>query len=145
MFDMDLQGKIRAISAKVKDNDGEIERYCLLSLQFEFTKELAGALNGDAKSLQKQLASGSLASAKLAMDAVDVAAEFDAGESEKLTLDGARGVSVSLKRVNKEDAHPTARLTLRFATEKAALLYFVNHLEETVGVRMNRVQTELSL
>jgi hypothetical protein len=147
MFDQDLQGKIRAIGAKVSDKDGNIDRYCMLGLQFEFTKELAGGIGKEAKELQKQLASGSLAAATLHMDAVTVLAKFDAGDGakDKLELGEAKGVAVALKKANKEDAHPTAKLTLRFPTVRDHLLFFVDHLEETVGIKLIKEQTELKL
>lgn len=144
MFNQQLVGKIRSITAKVSEVDKQISRSDIVAIMFEFTRELAGGINKDAVSVQKQLTDGVLKTATMLMDGIGLEAEF-AAKKDKLIIKDSKGMAMSLKRANKEDAHPTAEFTMCFPTVEKNHCFFVRHLEESVDIKLTKTQTELEV
>ena len=143
MFGQTFDGKIRAIVPRVRDNGEDIERSCLLSLQFEFTDDTASGLGEVGQDALKHLRSGAQNSARIMIDALNVVGKFETAQNHKLTVKNLKGVNASVKRANKEDANPTLNARFAFSTDGDQLLYFVDHLDETVKVKLDKLQTEI--
>lgn len=143
MFDATLDTRIRAVNpAIITDANDNPRRVTNLDLQFEFSDDIAAGLGEVGRDALKHLKSGAQKSAVILLDAVQCSASFEAGK-EKHSIKKMAGVRAAAGKPNKEDALPTVKLTLSFATRHEDLCWLVDHLDETLKVKITRSQLEL--
>jgi hypothetical protein len=143
MFGMTLEGKVGSIIADVKDDDDVILRRDTGTLHFEFTKEFASGLNGDAQNLHQLLRDGALNSASMPLDVGSFTIACGDGDGEDGIVVTAEAGKLMFKAANKEDANPQVKLRAVFPTDDRSHMWWVHHQRETVDVKLQKVQAEL--
>lgn len=143
MFDSTFECKIRSVAPRVvTDQQDQIRRVCELTLQFEFSDDVAGPLGDVARDSLKHLRSHAQKSAAIMFDNVGAQASFSAG-SAKHKLD-VTGVRATARQPTTEGAVPSLSVVLAFATRHEDLCWFTDHLQETVKVKLLRRQLALA-
>jgi hypothetical protein len=77
------------------------------------------------------------------LDALQVRVEFSAGEKDKLSVDCAAERAL-LTKPKKEEKGPLCCLRLALATKEAPVWWLIEHLEQTVKVRITKKQLSLA-
>jgi hypothetical protein len=138
--------KVRSVTpCIVTDANDNPRRLTNLDLQADFDDELAAGFGDVGRDSLKHLKSGAQKSACFLLDAVQCEATFQAGSGENATrkIKKLAGVRASAAKPNKEDAVPSLKLTLAMATKHDDLCWLVDHLDESMKVKIVKSQTEL--
>lgn len=149
MFDQKFDAKLTAATPKAHtDKDGVTSRVTRLAFAFELTPELAKGINTYAVAVQEGISDGDGKAARIDLKraaCIIKCNDGQKGDKAKITLKPAAVVSLNLLAPGKEEVHPQATLLVDFNTKEAELLWFVNHLADSVGIYIAKEQTELPL
>lgn len=138
--------KIRSVNpCIVTDANDNPRRLTNVDLQAEFDDDMAAGFGDVGKDSLKHLKSGAQKSACFLLDAVQCEAVFQTGgENGTRKIKKMAGVRASAAKPNKEDAMPTVKITLAFATKHDDLCWLVDHLDESMKVKLTKTQLELA-
>lgn len=141
MFNKELNAKIRSITTKVRDDDGELERTDHLSLQIELDEDICKAWRPEAAQVLDFFSRGYQTSGGYSLGSEEV--EVHASDGADGVMVAAQALSVAIKRPTKEGSSPTARIRLAFTLDDDMHAWFNNRLEELVNVSLVREQTTM--
>lgn len=142
MFNSQLLGKVRTIGASVREVKKQVHRISDVALLFDFTGEFAAGVNGG-QGVLDSMTSGPVKASTIEVNE-GVTVVLNATEPDEIEVLGEVTTVVCSKPL-KEGASPIARVNLNFTTADEPHLWFIHHLEEEVGVDIQRRQLELAL
>jgi hypothetical protein len=138
-FDATISGA----SFKAKTTKGAIRRSCELTLETDFTSDIAAGIGKEAKRWRADLKSCALEQAKIPISAVAVTADFSTPEGEGHALPLARGISAVGVMSENDDEDPRIKIKLGFQLRTDDAAWFPMQLGNVVTVQLTKTQLSL--
>lgn len=140
---------VRLTTKKIKGED-DSEPLAIITMNYDFTEELAAAIGGAAPALQAMLSAGGdgvkVSRAGVVLDVKDVAVQFKAADKEAIKIEHTRKLKVRAQQPNAEDTGPTLAALIAFTMgedDDDSLLFFRRNMDRMLKVRMDRKQLDL--
>jgi hypothetical protein len=150
MFSKLFPARVRGVALALKRSKGndEEEAVAIVTLQYDFTPDMAEAIGGAAPQLQEMLANGGegvkVSRSGLVLDVAEVGVKMKGADKEELTIDRTSKLKAKARQPNAEDTGPTLEAALAFhLADDEPLAFLRAHLGQLVKVRMDRRQLEL--
>ena len=138
-FDATISG----VLFRARESKGAIRRSCELTVETDFSHEIAAGISKEAKRWRADLASVAVEQVKIPISAMQVTAEFFAAEGGKHRVPVARGISAVGFACGADDEEPRIKIKLAFTLRNEDAAWFPTRLGDVVEVRLQ--ETQLSL
>jgi hypothetical protein len=134
---------ISSATFKAKNTKGAIRRSCELTLETDFSSDIAAGIGKEAKRWRADLKSSALEQAKIPISAVACTADFTTPEGEDHAVPIARGVSAIGVMSESSDEDPRIKIKLGFQLNSADAAWFPMQLGNVVTVKLTKTQLTL--
>ena len=138
-FDATISGA----TFKTKTTKGAIRRTCELTLETDFTAEIAAGIGKEAKRWRTDLKSIALEQAKIPISAVAVLASFSTPDGDDYQVPIARGINAIGVASESDDEDPRIKIKLGFPLRPEDAAWFPMKLGDVIEVKLTKVQLSL--
>lgn len=142
MFDS-FDATMSAVSFKAKNNKGAIRRSCELTLETDFTAEIAAGIGKEAKRWRKDLSAGALEQAKIPISAINCIADFSGFDDTNHRVPSARGISAIGVMPENSDEDPRIKIKLGFSLCSDDAAWFPMQLGNVLEIKLTKAQLSL--
>jgi hypothetical protein len=135
---------IGSLTFKSRNVKGAIRRSCEVTLETDFTAEIAAGIGKDAKRWRSDLKSLAIEQIKIPISAVAVMARFVTPDGDEHRVPQARGVNaIGVMPESEEDENPRIKIKLGFSLRSEDAAWLPMKLGELVEVVLTKVQLSL--
>ena len=138
-FDATLSG----VTFRAKESKGAIRRSCELTVETDFSPELAKSFGSEAERWRDDLIAVAAEQIKIPISDLQVTAAFEAAEGGKHKVPMARGISAIGQACGADDEEPRIKIRLAFSLRNEDAAWFAPRLGEVVEVRLQKTQLSL--